>query len=39
VWHQLEQARGLTVPDTPAQRDWPNQLRELSQSMIFDSTE
>jgi protein tyrosine phosphatase (PTP) superfamily phosphohydrolase (DUF442 family) len=39
AWDQLEQARGLTVPDTPAQRDWPNQLREPSLSMIFDSTE
>ena len=26
AWEQLQRARGLTVPDTPAQRAWPNEL-------------
>jgi len=26
VWERLEQARGLAVPDTSAQREWPNAL-------------
>ncbi|GAA2105407.1 protein-tyrosine phosphatase family protein [Actinomadura alba] len=26
VWNQLEQARGLTVPDTQEQREWTNTL-------------
>ncbi len=26
AWQRLERARGLTVPDTPAQRDWPLEL-------------
>ena len=26
AWQRLQRARGLTVPDTPAQRAWPNEL-------------
>jgi protein-tyrosine phosphatase len=26
AWARVEQARGLAVPDTPAQREWPNVL-------------
>ncbi|GAA2087143.1 hypothetical protein GCM10009780_28340 [Actinomadura alba] len=26
AWHGLEQARGLAVPDTAEQRDWPLKL-------------
>lgn len=26
AWQRLEQARGLAVPDTPAQRSWPADL-------------
>ncbi|MEU6827541.1 hypothetical protein ABZ894_02710 [Nocardia beijingensis] len=26
AWNRLEQARGLTVPDTPDQREWTNEL-------------
>jgi protein tyrosine phosphatase (PTP) superfamily phosphohydrolase (DUF442 family) len=36
AWDQLARARGLTVPDTPAQREWPYQLNK---SKITDSTE
>jgi predicted protein tyrosine phosphatase len=39
AWDQLERARGLAVPDTPAQRDWPNQLPKRHTSANFDSTE
>jgi protein-tyrosine phosphatase len=27
AWRHLEQARGLAVPDTAEQRDWPGRLR------------
>ena len=30
TWTRLEQARGLAVPDTPAQRAWPDALLRLS---------
>ncbi|WP_327001462.1 tyrosine protein phosphatase [Dactylosporangium sp. NBC_01737] len=26
AWHRIEQARGLAVPDTPQQREWPRHL-------------
>ncbi|MFB7719094.1 hypothetical protein [Nocardia sp. NPDC056100] len=29
AWNQLEQARGLTVPDTPEQRQWTDTLPRL----------
>jgi protein-tyrosine phosphatase len=32
AWHQLEQARGLTVPDTEEQREWTNALVALTSS-------
>ncbi|MFI7645196.1 tyrosine protein phosphatase [Micromonospora sp. NPDC049460] len=31
AWNQLEHARGLAVPDTPAQREWPNELLKRDQ--------
>jgi protein-tyrosine phosphatase len=31
AWEQLERARGLIVPDTPAQRAWPNELLNSAQ--------
>jgi protein tyrosine phosphatase (PTP) superfamily phosphohydrolase (DUF442 family) len=39
AWGQLEHARGLAVPDTPAQREWPNELLNQDQLDKFDSTE
>lgn len=30
AWTRLEQARGLAVPDNPAQRAWPNALLQLA---------
>jgi protein tyrosine phosphatase (PTP) superfamily phosphohydrolase (DUF442 family) len=32
AWGQLEHARGLAVPDTPAQRNWPNELLKQAQA-------
>ncbi|GAA1739243.1 tyrosine protein phosphatase [Luedemannella helvata] len=34
AWQQLERARGHAVPDTPAQRDWPNKLLTAHTSKI-----
>ena len=40
AWHRLERARGLTVPDTPAQREWPTELlKRAHQRDKCDSTE
>lgn len=39
AWSQLEHARGLAVPDTPAQRSWPNELLKQAQLDNSDSTE
>jgi hypothetical protein len=32
AWDQLAHARGLAVPDTPAQRDWPAELLKRAQT-------
>jgi protein-tyrosine phosphatase len=32
AWGQLAQARGLAVPDTPAQREWPIELLKRAQA-------
>ncbi len=32
AWAQLEHARGLAVPDTPAQRQWPTELLKRAQT-------
>lgn len=39
AWRRLEQARGLVVPDTPAQRGWPAELLKRAQLDKSDSTE
>jgi protein-tyrosine phosphatase len=39
AWGQLENARGLAVPDTPAQRKWPSELLKQAQLDKSDSTE
>jgi protein-tyrosine phosphatase len=38
VWERLEKARGLAVPDNPAQREWPKLLPKVT-FMNLDSTE
>lgn len=30
AWARLEEARGLAVPDTPAQQEWPDLLLQIS---------
>ena len=39
AWERLQRARGLTVPDTSAQRAWPNELLEAAQIDELDSIE
>ncbi len=39
AWDLLEHARGLAVPDTSDQREWPNQLIKRAQLDRLDSTE